>query len=274
MTAAPRRTIDNARSVGLDTVLSVQNVSVSYGNSEASRNHTFEIRSGEFVAIVGPSGCGKSTMLNAIAGLLPPTTGVISVEGKRLYGSDHQDPRLGYVFQAHRLLPWRTVKQNLELVLASSGVPRDHWNTDIDRMLEILQIKQFKNAWPLQLSGGQRQRVSIARALLVRPAYILMDEPLATLDEVTARTLRQELTTIWQRTGQTIIFVTHSLREAVYLADRIIILTRGPSSVFMDYSVPLSRPRPYDDPRIGQIEAEIVEKIMIPWGLDPDAAEA
>jgi NitT/TauT family transport system ATP-binding protein len=274
MTAAPRRTIDNARSAGLDTVLSVQNVSVSYGNSEAIRNHTFEIRSGEFVAIVGPSGCGKSTMLNAIAGLLPPTTGVISVEGKRLYGADHQDPRLGYVFQAHRLLPWRTVKQNLELVLASSAVPRDHWDTDIDRMLEILQIKQFKNAWPLQLSGGQRQRVSIARALLVRPSYILMDEPLATLDEVTARTLRQELTTIWQRTGQTIIFVTHSLREAVYLADRIIILTRGPSSVFMDYSVPLSRPRPYDDPRIGQIEAEIVEKIMIPWGLDPDAAEA
>ncbi|MGI6246904.1 MAG: ABC transporter ATP-binding protein [Pseudochelatococcus sp.] len=250
-----------------DIVLSVQKVGITYGETEAIRNHTFEIRRGEFVAIVGPSGCGKSTMLNAISGLLPPTHGTISVQGKRLYGPEHEDPHLGYVFQAHRLLPWRTVKQNLELVLASSTVPRDRWDADIDRLLDILQIRQFKDSWPMRLSGGQRQRVSIARALLIRPAYVLMDEPLATLDEVTARTLRQELSWIWEQTGQTIIFVTHSLREAVFLADRIIILSRGPSSVFMDYKVPLARPRNYEDPMIGRIEADIVQKVLVPWGL-------
>ncbi len=254
-----------------DIVLSVKGVGVAYGDREAIRNHTFDIRKGEFIAIVGPSGCGKSTMLNVLSGLLPPTVGSVSVEDKQLYGPEHQDPRLGYVFQAHRLLPWRTVKQNLELVLASTSIPKDQWDADIDRMLDILQIKQFKNTWPLKMSGGQRQRVSIARALLVQPSFILMDEPLATLDEVTARTLRQELITIWERTGQTIIFVTHSLREAVYLADRIIILSRGPSSVFMDYKVPLARPRPYEDPQIGQIEAELIEKVLVPWGLSqPD----
>lgn len=258
---------DTAIPAATDIVLSVQNVGVAYGAYEAIKDHSFDIRRGEFVAIVGPSGCGKSTMLNAISGLLPPTRGSVSVEGMQLYGADHRDPRLGYVFQAHRLLPWRTVKENLELVLASSSVPRAQWNDDIDRLLDILQISQFKDSWPMQLSGGQRQRVSIARALLVQPAYVLMDEPLATLDEVTARTLRQELSLIWEQTGQTIIFVTHSLREAVFLADRIIILSRGPSSVFMDYKVPLERPREYEDPRIGQIEAEIVEKVMVPWGL-------
>jgi NitT/TauT family transport system ATP-binding protein len=257
-----------ARSSDADKViLSVRGLGVTYGEREAIRNHTFDIRKGEFIAIVGPSGCGKSTMLNALSGLLPPTVGSVSVDGKQLYGREHEDPRLGYVFQAHRLLPWRTVWENLELVLASTTIPKDQWDPEIDRILDILQIRQFKDAWPLKMSGGQRQRVSIARALIVRPAFILMDEPLATLDEVTARTLRQELTTIWRETGQTIIFVTHSLREAVYLADRIIVLSRGPSTVFMDYVVPLERPRPYEDPKIGQIEAELVEKVYAPWGL-------
>ncbi|WP_411036879.1 ABC transporter ATP-binding protein [Shinella sp. BYT-45] len=254
-----------------DVVLSVEKMGVRYGEQEAIRDHTFEVKRGEFVAIVGPSGCGKSTMLNAISGLLPPTVGSVAVEGKTLYGADHVDPRLGYVFQAHRLLPWRTVRQNLELVLASTDIPHERWNADIDRMLGILQISRFKDSWPMQLSGGQRQRVSIARALLVQPAYVLMDEPLATLDEVTARTLRHELSNIWAETGQTIVFVTHSLREAVYLADRIIVLSRGPSSVFMDYQVPLARPRRYEDPKIGEIEAELIEKVLTPWGLAGDA---
>lgn len=248
-------------------VLSVEGVGVSYGASEAVNRLDFEIRQGEFVAIVGPSGCGKSTMLNVISGLLPPTRGVVRVAGDVLYQGGAKAPKLGYVFQAHRLLPWRTVRQNLELVLAASDVPRQDWDADIDRILETLQIRQFKESWPMKLSGGQRQRVSIARALLVRPSYILMDEPLSTLDEVTARTLRQELVNLWERTGQTIIFVTHSLREAVFLADRIIILTRGPASVLENFTVPIERPRPYDDPRIGQIEAEIVERVSGPWGL-------
>ncbi|WP_158541615.1 ABC transporter ATP-binding protein [Pelagibacterium lacus] len=252
-----------------DTVLKVEGLQVSYGSIPAISSLDFEIKRGEFVAILGPSGCGKSSMLNVISGLLPPTRGVVEVDSRPLYDAGRHAPKLGYVFQAHRLLPWRTVKQNLELVLAASDVPRDQWEDNIDRLLDILHIGQFKNSWPMQLSGGQRQRVSIARALLVEPSYILMDEPLSTLDEVTARSLRQELSGIWARTGATIVFVTHSIREAVYLADRIIILTRGPSTVFENYHVPIARPRAYDDPRIAEVEADIIRRVEHAWGLDP-----
>ncbi|MBE3639878.1 ABC transporter ATP-binding protein [Mangrovicoccus algicola] len=251
-----------------DTVLKVVDLGVSYGGSPAISRLDFEIRRGEFVAILGPSGCGKSSMLNTLSGLMAPTRGRVVVDGDELYLPRSRDPRLGYVFQAHRLLPWRTVRQNLELVLSASEVPRETWEARIDEILEILHISQFKDAWPMRLSGGQRQRVSIARALLVDPSYILMDEPLSTLDEVTARSLRQELTGICQRTGATVVFVTHSIREAVYLADRILILTRGPSTIFEDYHVPIERPRDYDDARIREVEADIIRRIQVPWGLD------
>lgn len=249
------------------SVLRVEDMGISYGGSEAVSRLDFDIRRGEFVAILGPSGCGKSSMLNVISGLRPPSRGRVLVEGEALFTPQAKDPRLGYVFQSHRLLSWRSVRQNLELALAASDVPRESWDRRIDEILDILHISQFKDAWPMRLSGGQRQRVSIARALLVDPSYILMDEPLSTLDEVTARALRQELTGICQRTNATVVFVTHSIREAVYLADRILILTRGPARVHEDYAVPLERPRAYDDARIAEIEADIVRRVQQPWGL-------
>jgi len=250
-----------------NSVLKVEDLGVAYGASEAVAQLDFEIKRGEFVAILGPSGCGKSSMLNVISGLKAPSRGRVFVEEKELFTPKSKAPRLGYVFQSHRLLPWRTVRQNLEMALAPSGVPRSEWARKIDEILEILHIGQFKDTWPLRLSGGQRQRVSIARALVVNPSYILMDEPLSTLDEVTARSLRQELTGICQRTNATVVFVTHSIREAVYLADRILILTRGPGRVHEDYKVPLARPRDYDDPRISKIESDIIARVQAPWGL-------
>lgn len=249
------------------SVLKTVDLGVSYGNSEAVARLDIDIKRGEFVAILGPSGCGKSSMLNVISGLRAPTRGQVVVDGEELFTPQSKPPRLGYVFQSHRLLPWRTVRQNLEIALAASPVPKAQWNARIDEILSILHIAQFKDAWPMRLSGGQRQRVSIARALLVDPSYILMDEPLSTLDEVTARSLRQELTGICQRTNATVVFVTHSIREAVYLADRILILTRGPAEIFEDYKVPLERPRDYDDARVGEIEADIVRRVQAPWGL-------
>ncbi len=249
------------------SVLRVEDLGVSYGNYEAVKRLDFDIRRGEFVAILGPSGCGKSSMLNVISGLNAPSRGKVFVEDKQLFTPRSKAPRLGYVFQSHRLLPWRSVKKNLEIALAASTVPRGEWDARIDEMLAILHISQFKDAWPMRLSGGQRQRVSIARALIVDPSYILMDEPLSTLDEVTARSLRQELTGICQRTNATVVFVTHSIREAVYLADRILILTRGPARVHEDYKVPLARPRDYDDPRISEIESDIIRRVQGPWGL-------
>ncbi|MFV0243577.1 MAG: ABC transporter ATP-binding protein [Qingshengfaniella sp.] len=253
-----------------ETVLRVEDLGVSYGSQPAIAGLDFEVKRGEFVAILGPSGCGKSSMLNVISGLMAPTRGRVFVEGDQLYTPQSRDPRLGYVFQSHRLLPWRTVRQNLEIVLGASQVPRDTWEARIDEILDILHIAQFKDAWPMRLSGGQRQRVSIARALLVDPSYILMDEPLSTLDEVTARSLRQELTGICQRTGATVVFVTHSIREAVYLADRIIILSRGPATVFENFTVPIARPRDYDDARIAEVEAGIIRRVQSPWGLSEE----
>ncbi|WP_434286892.1 ABC transporter ATP-binding protein [Celeribacter sp. SCSIO 80788] len=249
------------------SVLKAVNLGVSYGESEAVAQLDFDIRRGEFVAILGPSGCGKSSMLNVISGLRAPSKGRVLVEEEELFTARSKPPRLGYVFQSHRLLPWRTVRQNLEIALAASEVPRNTWEARIDEILAILHISQFKDAWPMRLSGGQRQRVSIARALLVDPSYILMDEPLSTLDEVTARSLRQELTGICQRTNATVVFVTHSIREAVFLADRILILTKGPARIFEDYKVPLERPRDYDDARIAEVEADIIRRVQAPWGL-------
>ncbi|MDS9469720.1 ABC transporter ATP-binding protein [Paracoccus sp. MBLB3053] len=256
------------------SVLRVEDLGVSYGKYEAVRKLDFDIRRGEFVAILGPSGCGKSSMLNVISGLNPPSRGKVFVEDQELFGPKSKPPRLGYVFQSHRLLPWRSVRQNLEMTLAASSVPRDEWERRIDELLSILHISQFKDSWPMRLSGGQRQRVSIARSLIVNPSYILMDEPLSTLDEVTARALRQELTGICQRTNATVVFVTHSIREAVYLADRILILTRGPARIHEDYIVPLERPRDYDDPRISEIEGDIIRRVQAPWGLSATTEQA
>lgn len=251
-----------------DTVIRVDDLGVSYGNVPVISNLAFGVRRGEIVCVVGPSGCGKSTMLNVLSGLLEPTVGTVSVNDQVLYQSGQPLPRLGYVFQTHRLLPWRTVRQNLELVLKAADIPKPEWRERVDRLLDVLQISSFAESWPLRLSGGQRLRVSIARALVIEPSCILMDEPLSTLDEVTARTMRHELSSIVARTRSTVIFVTHSIREAVFLGDRLIILTRSPARVFKERVVDIERPRLYEDHRIGQIEAEVVEQVLDAWGLD------
>lgn len=174
---------------------------------------------GDFVAFLGPSGCGKSTLLQVVSGLLHPLSGEVRVTGHHI-GSKakrEDDIRVGYVFQDHRLLPWRTVRQNIELVLAAAKVPKIEWEMRVARYLRMLHIERFADSWPMRLSGGQRQRVSIARALALDPAVVLMDEPFSTLDEVTGRTMRQQLVELWAESGKTIIFVTHSIREALYL---------------------------------------------------------
>jgi NitT/TauT family transport system ATP-binding protein len=225
----------------------VEGLRVSYDRENtAIEDLDMVVGRGEFVAVLGPSGCGKSTLLHVMAGLLRPEAGRIDIGGRPVGGpADGEAPRIGYVFQDHRLLPWRTVGQNLRTVLRSAGVPPEQIDERIDRYLRMLHIERFRNTWPMRLSGGQRQRVSIARALAIHPAVVLMDEPFSTLDEVTARLMRQQLAQLWQESGQTIVFVTHSIREALFLADRIYILTRGPARVFDRVTVTLDRPRRY-----------------------------
>lgn len=227
------------------------------------------VRQGEFVCILGPSGCGKSTLLSTLSGLMPPLEGTIRINQRDLYRDEikkGEEPRLGYVFQDHRLLPWRTVAQNISLVLKAAGVPDADHEEIIRHYLRMLHIEQFYDSWPLNLSGGQRQRVSIARALAVDPLYVLMDEPFSTLDEVTARTMRQELLEVWSESGKTIIFVTHSIREAVFLADRIFGLTTNPGRLYRTIDVDIPRIRDYEDLEIAQLEAEIIADLLEEWG--------
>lgn len=254
----------------------VEGLRVSYdGTTLALADLDMVAGRGDFVAVLGPSGCGKSTLLHAMSGVLQPQAGVIEIGGHQVQGSMGPDaPLIGYVFQDHRLLPWRTVTQNISIVLHSNGVPRAEIGGRIDRYLKMLQIDRLRDAWPMRLSGGQRQRVSIARALALQPAVVLMDEPFSTLDEVTARLMRQQLAELWRDSGQTIVFVTHSIREALFLANRVYVLTKGPARVLEVVDIPIERPRRYEDPRLTELEGQIVDRVMSVWGYGEPEPEA
>jgi NitT/TauT family transport system ATP-binding protein len=253
----------------VEDFIAVRDLEVSYdGQKQAVANLDLSIRRGEFVAVLGPSGCGKSTLLQVLSGLLKPVAGTATIDGKDVTSGDKDCPRVGYVFQDHRLLPWRTVAQNIELAMASAGIPKSDWSQRIDRYLKLLQIEPHRDSWPMRLSGGQRQRVSIARALAIDPAVVLMDEPFSTLDEVTARVMRQQLVELWQESGHAVVFVTHSIREAVFLADRIFVLTAGPARLIEALEVPVPRPRLYEDAALTELEAQIVDRVMTVWGYD------
>lgn len=257
----------------MTSFIEVRDLKVSYdGRREALASVDLHVADREFVAILGPSGCGKSTMLQVLSGLLQPVSGSATIDGTDVTKPADDRPRVGYVFQDHRLLPWRTVEENIELVLAAADIPRTEWDARIDRYLNMLHIGDYRKAWPMQLSGGQRQRVSIARALAIDPAVVLMDEPFSTLDEVTARTMRQQLVDLWQETPRTIVFVTHSIREAIFLADRIVILTQGPAALLEDVKVPIARPRRYEDAEITELESRIVDRVMGVWGYEAGPA--
>lgn len=252
----------------------VDGLQVSYdGTNLAVADLDMLASKGDFIAVLGPSGCGKSTLLHAMSGVVQPVAGAIEIGGHPVLGSmGSEAPLIGYVFQDHRLLPWRTVSQNISIVLEAGGVTKAEIDGRIDRYLTMLQIDRFRDAWPMRLSGGQRQRVSIARALALQPAVVLMDEPFSTLDEVTARLMRQQLAELWQKSGQTIVFVTHSIREALFLANRVYVLTQGPARVLEVVDVGIDRPRRYEDPTLTELEAQMVDRVMSVWGYAEPAA--
>lgn len=252
--------------------IAFRNVEVTYPNGAvAVEDISLDVRPGEFVAILGPSGCGKSTLLQAAAGLLGVSHGSITVGGQRVgqrSSTGTGAPSIGYVFQEHRLLPWLTVAQNIETVLAATSIPKSEWQQRITEYLSMLQIDPLRDRWPNQLSGGQRQRASISRALSIDSDVVLMDEPFGTLDEVTARTMRAELLEVWKRTNRTFVFVTHSIRESLFLADRVAIFTKGPASLIETIDVDLPRPRDYDGPALSRLEGEVVRRVLQVWGSE------
>jgi NitT/TauT family transport system ATP-binding protein len=187
-----------------------------------------EIHDGEFICILGPSGCGKTTLLRIIAGLESPTSGQVLIDGTAI---DRPNPKLGMIFQDYSLYPWRTVNENIAFGLELRGVGKGERDKIGEKYLELAGLSGFGNSYPYELSGGMRQRVAVVRALAVDPVVLLMDEPFGALDAQTRNRLQHDLLEIWDKTKKTILFVTHSVDEAVFLADRIVVLTPRPGHV-------------------------------------------
>jgi NitT/TauT family transport system ATP-binding protein len=202
---------------------------------------TLDIAEGEFVSLIGPSGCGKSTLLRLIGDLLQPTTGRIEVHG-RSAAEARRKRDYGMVFQSPVLYDWRTVERNVQLPLELMNVSRGERVSRTRELLSLVGLEEFSRRYPWQLSGGMQQRVSIARALSFRPSILLMDEPFGALDEMTRERLNMELLNIWSQTGTTVVFVTHSIPEAVFLSDRVVIMTPRPGRI--DHLVDVELPRP------------------------------
>ena len=209
----------------------------------ALENVDFQVPAGQFVSLVGPSGCGKSTLLFQVAGLRQPTSGMIRCSGESITAPMPQ--KIGMIFQEANLLPWLTAVENVAFPLKLRGVAKRERNETAARMLQLTGLAGFETRLPHQLSGGMKQRVAIARGLVQNPDVLLLDEPFASLDEQTRMVLGDELLRIWADTRKTILFVTHNLSEAVYLADRIIVLSARPGRIVDDVTVDLPRPRTF-----------------------------
>lgn len=246
------------------------------------------IRDGDFISLLGPSGCGKSTLLNVIAGLEKPSKGEVLVNGHSVLrpGSDRV-----MVFQESALFPWLSVLDNVMFGLKIKGISTKQAQEMAQEYIKMVHLSRFAGAYPHELSGGMRQRVAIARALVMNPQYLLMDEPFAALDEQTKLLLHSELQDIWKKTKKTIIFVTHSIHEAVQLSNRIVLMGTRPGRIIKEFAIPYSQPRSNSDPNLAYIEGQIfedlkeeIEKVMqeevdneyhitpdrLPWDPDRD----
>jgi len=241
-----RSTFEPVPSTGDGSVPAIRLDGVRFGfriggrQTEVIGGLDLEIAPRSIVALVGPNGCGKSTLLRVIAGLLPARTGRVEVEGRPVTGPDS---RVGLVFQEPRLLPWRSAFANIAFPLEVAGRARDARERRVTDLLGLVGLRDWSRARPAELSGGMRQRVAIARALALEPAVLLLDEPFSALDSLTRERFNVELLRLWERIGATIVLVTHSIAEAVFLADRVLVLSPRPAQLVADVAVDLPRPR-------------------------------
>jgi NitT/TauT family transport system ATP-binding protein len=223
----------------------------------ALQGFDLQVSKGEFLTLVGPSGCGKSTFLNVLLGLLKPDSGELSLNGKQISGPGQER---AMVFQEFGLLPWRTVLANVELGLELKGVAPLIRHERARELIQLVGLESFQNHYPHELSGGMKQRVGLARALATEPEVLLMDEPFAALDAQTRDLMQTELLQIWERTKKTVLFVTHSIEEAAYLSDRVVIMTARPGRTKNVFKIDLPRPRDYEmrlTPEFNDIKAKI-----------------
>ena len=235
--------------------LAVRRVGHTFANEVvALRNVDIDVHSGEFVCLLGPSGCGKSTLLYALAGLVKPSGGHISLDGRDVKGPG---PDRVLVFQAPALFPWLTVRQNLVFVLRAKGLRRREAALRAQEFIRRVHLEPFENALPHQLSGGMSMRVALARALAMDPAVLLMDEPFGALDAQTRSRMHELLQSIWMRDRKTVVFVTHDIREALVLGDRVVVMAGRPGRVLQDLEVRLTRPRDPDDEALVELSRRI-----------------
>ncbi|WP_332691789.1 ABC transporter ATP-binding protein [Halalkalibacter lacteus] len=229
---------------------------------------SMSIHQGEFLCLLGPSGCGKSTLLRLIAGIETPTKGEIRSNGKVLKGLDTSR---GFVFQEYSLFHWRTVRKNIQFGLENKGISRQEQNDITDHYLDLVGLTDVANAYPSQISGGMKQRVALARALCLKPETLLMDEPFGALDAMTRLKLQDELIRVYQKEKITIVFVTHDVEEAVYLADRIAIMGARPGHVKQIVDVAIERPRIRTDQHFSEIRSDILSSFGL--GVEKSVTE-
>ena len=220
--------------------IEIRDFGLKYDTTDAVRGVSLTVEPGEFVSIIGPSGCGKSTMLNALAGFLKPTSGKVLVDGKPIAGPGADR---GMIFQQYSLFPWKTVVENVEFGLKIKGIDRSERRRQARTLLGLAGLSQFENHYPDALSGGMKQRVGIVRALATGPRILLLDEPFGALDAQTRLIMQQILTNMWQRLKISVLFVTHDIDEAIFLSDRVYVMTARPGSIKAEVAVPLPRPR-------------------------------
>ncbi|MCL4437025.1 MAG: ABC transporter ATP-binding protein [Thaumarchaeota archaeon] len=251
--------------------INVRNLSVKYHDRPNSREITaiedinLQVNENDFLVIIGPSGCGKSSLLGAIAGTVKPTQGEIVINYDSDAGEDREKKTrsIAMMFQDPLLLPWRTVAKNIEFALEPRRIPKPEREARIDRYLKMVHLEEFRDCYPRQLSGGMRQRVALCRALAVEPEILLMDEPFGALDEQTRLLLADELAKIWREVKRTIIFVTHSLSEAVYLGENIAVMTKRPGRIKEVLKVDIPRPRDFESPHFNGLQQQLWEKLKI-----------
>jgi ABC-type nitrate/sulfonate/bicarbonate transport system ATPase subunit len=231
-----------------------------FGNLTVLDDVSLDVHENTFLCIVGPTGCGKTTLANLLCGLIPPTRGRVTIDGQKVNPKLHS---IAFVFQESACLPWRTVKDNIKLGLEIKRVPDKELKARLGEVITLLGLKGFEDAYPNQISGGMRQRVDIARAFCCETDLLIMDEPFCQNDEKTRFYLLNQLIEIWEKKKRTVIFVTHNLEEAVYLAERIVVFTQKPTRVRAEIDVALPRPRDLSSPEFVAIREQVTE--LVKW---------
>ena len=242
------------------TKIQVENLSKMFGDLLVLKELNFDIYDGEFLCVVGPTGCGKTTFCNVVSRLLPSTKGSITMDGEEINPSRHN---VSFVFQEPSCIPWRTVREDIAIGLEIKKVSPLETQRRLKDIVQLVGLKGFEDFYPHQISAGMKQRVAIARAFVTEPDLLLMDEPFGQLDTNTRFQIESRLIEVWEKTKRTVIFVTHNLEEAVYLAERILVLTNKPTTIKEVVKVDLPRPRNFADPEFVSIRRRVTE--LVKW---------